>query len=153
MSPESLILAMTAGAEPAMMEPYHKLEVEMKAHLNAVGLIDVVAGALFMALAVLVSVGFTLFAPWFYGAPLWRPDDAVVVIAAVALVSALFLAIGIPSLIAGMGLLKHKRWARVLAIVVAVLALASFPIGTAAGVYTLWVLTHKEAEQLLGAAN
>ena len=73
----------------------------MKAHLNAVGLIDVVAGAFFMALAVLVSLGFTLFAPWFYGAPLWRPDDAVVVIAAVALVSALFLAIGIPSLIAG----------------------------------------------------
>jgi len=125
----------------------------MKGHLNAVGVIDVVVGALFTVLAVLVSVGFTLFAPWFYGAPLWNSDDAVLVLAAVALVSALFFVIGIPSLIAGIGLLKHKHWARVLAIVLAVLALASFPIGTAAGIYTLWVLSHKETEQLLGTAS
>jgi hypothetical protein len=63
-----------------------------------------------------------------------------------------FFVIGIPSLIAGIALLKHKSWARIVAIILAILALTSFPIGTAAGVYTLWVLTHKETEQLLGAA-
>ena len=66
-------------------------------------------------------------------------------------ISSLFLVIGIPSLIAGVGLLKQKGWARTLAIIVAILALASFPIGTAVGIYTLWVLTRKETEQLLGA--
>lgn len=124
----------------------------MKAHLDVVGLIDVVAGAFFTALAVLVSLGVLLFAPWFNGAPVWRPEDAVIVFAVVLGVSAVFFVIGIPSLIAGIGLLKQRGWARVLAIIVAILALTSFPIGTAAGVYTLWVLTHKETQQLLGAA-
>jgi nitrate reductase gamma subunit len=68
------------------------------------------------------------------------------------LVSGVLVAIGIPSLIAGIGLLKGKGWARTLGMIVAVLALASFPVGTAAGIYTLWVLTQKETEQLLGAS-
>ena len=124
----------------------------MKTHLDVVGLIDVVAGAFFTALAVLVSLGVLLFAPWFNGAPVWRPEDAVTVFAVVLGISAVFFVIGIPSLIAGIGLLKQRGWARVLAIIVAILALTSFPIGTAAGAYTLWVLTHKETQQLLGAA-
>jgi cytochrome c biogenesis protein CcdA len=74
------------------------------------------------------------------------------VLAVVSGISAVFLAIGIPSLVAGIGLLKHKAWARVLAIIVAILAVTSFPIGTAAGLYAFWVLTHKETEQLLAAA-
>jgi hypothetical protein len=135
-----------------MMEPSHNQEVEMKAHLNAVGLIDVVMGTLFTTLAVLVSLGVLLFAPWFNGAPLWKPDEAVMVLAVVSGISAVFLAIGIPSLVAGIGLLKHKAWARVLAIIVAILAVTSFPIGTAAGLYAFWVLTHKETEELLAAA-
>jgi hypothetical protein len=133
-----------------MMEPSHKQEVEMKAHLNVVGLIDLVTGVFFTALGVLVSLGVLLFAPWFYGAPLWKPEDAVTVFVVVSAVSAVFFVIGIPSLIAGIGLLKYKSWARILAVVLAILAVTSFPIGTAAGLYTLWVLTHKETEQLLG---
>jgi len=62
----------------------------MKAHLDVVGLIDVVAGAFFTALAVLVSLGVLLFAPWFNGAPVWRPEDAVIVFAVVLGVSAVF---------------------------------------------------------------
>jgi hypothetical protein len=124
----------------------------MKAHLNVVGLIDVVTGLLFTCLGVLVSLGVLLFAPWFNGAPPWRSEDAIIVFAVVLGISGVFFALGIPSLIAGIGLLKQRQWARVLAIVVAILALTSFPIGTAAGIYTLWVLTHRETEQLLGAA-
>jgi hypothetical protein len=143
---------MTARAEPAMMEPSHKQEVEMKAHLNVVGLIDLVTGVFFTALGVLVSLGVLLFAPWFYGAPLWKPGDVATVFAVVLGVSGVFLVIGIPSLIAGVGLLKKKRWARIVAIMVAILAVTSFPIGTGAGIYTLWVLTHRETEQLLDVA-
>ena len=42
--------------------------------------------------------------------------------------------------LAGVGLLRRDRWARPLAIVVAVLSLLRFPFGTALGIYTLWVL-------------
>jgi hypothetical protein len=44
------------------------------------------------------------------------------------------------ALVAGYGLLTRKPWGRVLAIVLGVLALFKFPVGTALGIYTLWVL-------------
>ena len=121
----------------------------MKTHLEVVGLIDLITGISLTTLGALVSLGVLLFAPWFYGAPLWRPGDEVAVFAVVLFVSAVFVTIGIPNLMAGIGLLKHKSWARKLAIIVAILALASFPIRTGAGIYSLWVLTQKETEQLL----
>ena len=47
----------------------------------------------------------------------------------------------------GWGLLQHEGWARVLALVVAFLVLLSVPIGTALGIYTLWVLLPSESEK------
>lgn len=41
---------------------------------------------------------------------------------------------------AGLSLLNRKPYGRVLAIVLAVLALFKFPLGTALGIYTLWVM-------------
>jgi hypothetical protein len=43
-------------------------------------------------------------------------------------------------LFVGYSLLTRKPWGRVLAIVLAVLALFKLPLGTALGIYTLWVL-------------
>ena len=48
---------------------------------------------------------------------------------------------------AGVGLLQYKSWARVFAIVVAVMLLFHFPIGTAVAVYAFWVLFSKEGEE------
>jgi hypothetical protein len=44
----------------------------------------------------------------------------------------------------GMGLMQRRPWARVAAIVLAVLALFHPPLGTALGVYSLWVLLADE---------
>lgn len=44
------------------------------------------------------------------------------------------------SVVVGYGLVKRKFWARVLAIVAGILALINIPLGTALGLYTLWVL-------------
>jgi len=38
------------------------------------------------------------------------------------------------------GLSERQPWARILGIVVGFLALIRFPLGTALGIYTLWVL-------------
>lgn len=38
----------------------------------------------------------------------------------------------------GYSLLQRKRWGRVMAIIMGILALLKFPVGTALGVYTLW---------------
>ncbi|HXY50336.1 MAG TPA: zinc ribbon domain-containing protein [Terriglobales bacterium] len=42
--------------------------------------------------------------------------------------------------ITGWGLLQRKPWGRMLALVLAFIALFNIPFGTALGVYTLWVL-------------
>lgn len=54
--------------------------------------------------------------------------------------SALVAAISIPGLIAGLGMLARKSWARVVGIIVSVFSLAAFPIGTFIGAYALFVL-------------
>jgi len=41
--------------------------------------------------------------------------------------------------LAAWGLLQRKPWARTLALILAFLALLSFPLGTALGIYTIWV--------------
>ena len=47
---------------------------------------------------------------------------------------------------AGWGLLDRRPWARTLAIILGIIKLIEFPIGTALGVYTLWVLVSPGAE-------
>lgn len=45
----------------------------------------------------------------------------------------------------GFSLLSRRPWGRTLAIVAAILALFKFPLGTALGIYTLWVLAPGES--------
>ncbi len=49
--------------------------------------------------------------------------------------------------LAGWGLLQREPWARLLALVLAFLALFHIPFGTALGIYTLWTLLPVESEQ------
>ena len=45
----------------------------------------------------------------------------------------------LPSIIAGIGLLYKQKWALIVALILGCFKLFSFPIGTALGVYTIWV--------------
>lgn len=60
-------------------------------------------------------------------------------------VGIILLALALPGIAAGYGLLKRKSWGRILAIIVAVLGLLNIPLGTAVGIYTLWVLLPEDA--------
>lgn len=55
-------------------------------------------------------------------------------------ISLLLLLLSVPSILAGIGLLRRKSWAKVLTIVLSALHLFNFPLGTALGIYGLWVL-------------
>ncbi len=44
---------------------------------------------------------------------------------------------------------KHRPWARILLMIMVVLELIRKPLGTALGVYTVWVLVHDETKQML----
>jgi len=48
--------------------------------------------------------------------------------------------------IAGWGLLQRDEWGRVLALIVAFISLFNVPLGTALGIYTLWVLLPGQSE-------
>ncbi len=60
----------------------------------------------------------------------------------------LMLLLAIPSIVVGIGLMRFQRWARALATIVAILQLLNFPLGTALGIYALWVLLSAEADPL-----
>ena len=77
--------------------------------------------------------------------------DAIFVTGTVGIAIAAFLIVlSLPGIIAGLGLLKYRPWARILAIILGVLHLLSFPFGTALGVYTLVVLLSADAPAAFG---
>jgi len=57
-----------------------------------------------------------------------------------AWLAVVFGAFGIVHIVLGWGLSERKTWARPLGLVLGFLALFRVPLGTALGIYTLWVL-------------
>lgn len=121
----------------------------MATHVKVLGVLYIVFGifwALMAALMLFVFAG----AAGIAGAAA-DPDAWIAVpilgITGTALVL-FFLVLSVPGIIAGVGLLKFRPWARILAIVIAILNLLNFPFGTIIGIYALWVLFSKETEAL-----
>ena len=116
----------------------------MKAHVELLGWIDVIAGVLLALAALFVFVVLIALEP------VTGDQQAAAILRIVATMTAAFvLVFAVPTLAAGIGLLKFKRWARVLALIMGVLALFSFPIGTIIAIYAFWVLTNDESRKLL----
>jgi len=108
----------------------------MDVHVRVVGILHVVFGALTLAAIVLVALFFSAFvalaqAEW--------PDIAVFASFG-AMLAVPFVVVAIAQVIAAMCLLRGSVSARPWVLAVGVLGLLSFPLGTALGVYTLWVL-------------
>jgi hypothetical protein len=104
------------------------------------GILWIILGALRIVpglfLLSLTRFGFPFF-PWRIGgwlAPVLLP------------LGILFSVTAVVGIIAGWGLLQRAPWARVLALVVGIIALIHPPFGTALGIYTLWVLMPAQSE-------
>lgn len=59
----------------------------------------------------------------------------------------LILAKAVVGLFAGWGLLQRQSWARILTIILSFFAVLGFPLGTALGVFSLWVLLSEQSER------
>jgi len=68
----------------------------------------------------------------------------------VALILVFFSSLGI---IGGAGLFSYKPWARILVMIVSALNCLNVPIGTAKGIYSLWVLMQPETIELFENSN
>jgi hypothetical protein len=75
--------------------------------------------------------------------------EAMFITSAVGIsIAAFLLLLSIPGIIAGIGLLKYRSWARIMALVLGALHLFSFPLGTALGIYRFWVLLNEQTKPL-----
>lgn len=62
----------------------------------------------------------------------------------------LIMALSLPALIVGIGLVQFRPWARIGGIILSALDLFGFPFHTALGIYGLWVLLNRETERMFG---
>ena len=126
----------------------------MDTHVKVVGALNVVLGAFGLLVAVALMLIFGG-ATWLVGAT-GDPDAAVAIpilgLTGAAL-SAFLLVLSLPGVVIGIGLLQRRSWARIAGIVISLLNLFNFPLGTMLGVYGLWVLFSKETERVFSAGQ
>src|SRR4051812_19251727 len=122
----------------------------MREQLKILAIVHIILGVLgtLAALCVLVFFGGLAGIARFAD----QGEDAFVGSAVLGLIGAgltlLVLIVSIPGLIAGIGLLNYRPWARILTIIISVIELPGFPVHTALGAYGLWVLLSVEGSAL-----
>lgn len=125
----------------------------MREHVRILGILNIVMGCLtaligIVAFIVLGTAGGVI-AGWVQNGDYGDAAAAGPIVATIGFCIALFfIVLAAPSIIGGWGLLHFKPWARILMIVISVLHLFHVPLGTALGVYGLWVLLSSEAPPL-----
>ncbi len=126
----------------------------MRDHVRILAILNIVFGSMFLLGALIILLIFGGVAGIVGMAAHHDPEAAVAIpiLGLIGVVIAVVLVVlSLPGIIAGIGLLKLQPWARILAIVISALNLLNVPIGTALGVYGLWVLLQAETERLFAA--
>lgn len=115
----------------------------MDKHVTVLGVLYIVFSALGILAALIVYIVLV-------GVGLISEDpEAMRILATVGtVVSFVLFLCSIPGIIGGIGLLNRQGWARILVLILGFFKLLNVPIGTALGIYTIWVLFHNETEKL-----
>ncbi|HSU61126.1 MAG TPA: hypothetical protein VLI55_17585 [Bryobacteraceae bacterium] len=128
----------------------------MREHIRILGILNIIMGglgALVGCIILLVMGGIATFISSAVQSGNADVGDAAVAAPIVATIGVgiaiFFFVLSLPSIIGGWGLLNYKSWSRILMIVISVLNLFHIPLGTALGVYGLWVLFSEDARRIL----
>ena len=121
----------------------HLSEDQMRQHANVLGWLHIVGNA------VVLLAGCFVFA-LLLGVGAITDDPVAFSILGVTgtVLGALLAVLAIPGIIAGFGLLRRRSWGRILTLVIGFMGLVNFPLGTALGIYTLWVLLQDAAAEV-----
>ena len=122
----------------------------MEGHVKALGILHIAFGVLGVmgALVVLLIFGGAA-AVVGMTAPERDAEIAVPIIGiAGGAIAFLVFVVSVPGIVVGVGLYGLRPWARVLGIIISALDILQVPIGTAIGIYGLWVLLHNQTEPL-----
>ncbi len=122
----------------------------MATHVKVLGVLYIALSALGLLAALFISLIFGV-ASGIVGANA-EPHEVAIALPIIGLTGTMLVVflviISLPGLVAGIGLLRFRPWARILAIVMAVINLIHIPFGTIVGIYGLWVLFNKDTERL-----
>jgi len=115
----------------------------MKQHVQILGWIYIILGVFGIVLAISLCL---LLA----GIGVLSGDQTAnnVMLTIAVIVGGLSAMVSVPGVLTGFGLLRLRPWARVLAIILGILNLPGFPIGTFLGVYSLYVMLDDETSTL-----
>ena len=115
----------------------------MEQHIRIISILYIVLGVL----GLLAAVGIVVLGA---GAGLMSgdPDAAIAGGTCGTVIGVTIAVLSLPSIIAGIGLKNRREWARILTIILSVLNLLNFPIGTAIGAYALWALLNDQSRAL-----
>ncbi|HPG37999.1 MAG TPA: hypothetical protein PLP19_06655 [bacterium] len=112
----------------------------MEKHINLIGILYIafsVMGLIAASLVFIIIAG---------GGFISGDEEAMYITGIVATVlSGLITFFSIPGIIGGWGLLKKKKWARIVLLILGALNLLNIPFGTVLGGYTLWALLQDES--------
>jgi hypothetical protein len=128
----------------------------MEQHIKILGILNIVWGSLGAICGILILIVFG----GAYGvieAVSWHQSEAATALPVIGIIgmsiAILLLLLSAPSIIAGIGLLHFKPWAKILTIVVSALHLFNIPFGTALGIYGLWVLCSPKSQSCFVSAE
>ena len=126
----------------------------MDTHVRVLGVLNIALGVVGLIIAALMMIGVGGAAGIISASA--EPEEAALAVPILSIVGGLVVAVvfafSVPSVVTGIGLLYFKPWARILGIVLSVIALLGFPWVTLLGIYGLWVLFNKDTERLFAAS-
>lgn len=116
----------------------------MKQHVSFVGALHIGFGILGLLGAFALFIGFQFLFELVEHEPIAQKVLSYVGNSA-ALIILFFSSLGV---IGGIGLFSYSSWARVLVMIVSAINCLNVPIGTAKGIYSIWVLMQPETIEL-----
>ena len=112
----------------------------MQQHIILVAALNIGFGIIRLLIG-LVILSILSASGWLSGDP-----QTLAITSIVGIIIATFFSLkSVPEIIGGWGLLRRKPWARIVVLIIGCIDLIEFPVGTAIGIYTLWVLLNEDS--------
>lgn len=121
----------------------------MDIHKRILAIVYIISGAVQILAMIILSSIITLIIPFIMDEA--GPEGQWVFIWIVPFIriiaTFIILFFAVPSIVGGVALLNEKKWALTLLLILGCFKLFSFPIGTAIGIYTIWVYAEQHKQQ------
>ncbi len=127
----------------------------METHKRILGILFIISGSVQILIMLILSTLFSILLPYILEHA--QVDEQWILVWIVPftriITFGVILLFAVPSIIGGIALLYKKIWALTLVLVLGCFKLFTFPIGTAIGIYTIWVYSEDHKHRTSNFAN